>query len=251
MREDQELLIPKSDHRRFRQLLGLDHAIDTRDAPTLGASRHVGSNRLGAEDGYLDSTIAVGDGKPFSKRDGGMFGDGVGSRADLGEKTRGRTGIQQVSLAAFQHRRKQCMGGIDMGHDVDVPDSIPGLDVDLRAAGDRNPRIRHKEVDRTAICLDFTHQRFDLGSTSDIDPKRFPTDGFRDLGGVGLVEIHDRDSRGALLRKALTERSPDPVCATRYHDIFARNFHRLSPLRYWNPESVPPLPWCAVIDFAT
>jgi len=125
MRENQEVLVREPDHRDLGQLLGLDHSIDARDASAFDARRHVGSNRLWAENGDPDSAIAVGDRNPLGERDGRVFGDRIGRRADLRKKTGGRTGIQQIALASFEHRGKNRMSCVHMGHDIDVPDTIP------------------------------------------------------------------------------------------------------------------------------
>ena len=90
----------------------------------VGPHQHVGEHALRAQARNFDRR-SVSDRQPFGQCHGRVLGHGVGRRTDRGQQAGGRRRLQQIPVAALEHRRQYGPCGVDVGHEVDVPNPLP------------------------------------------------------------------------------------------------------------------------------
>ena len=117
--------------------------------PVVGAVGHdVGGNRLRTQHRHPDALVVVGDRQPLGERDRGRLGHRVRHRADLREQAGGRRRVQQIALAAGDHRGQHGTGGVDVRHAVHLPHRLDRLVRVLETGGGDEAGVRHEQIDR-------------------------------------------------------------------------------------------------------
>ena len=226
--QDQERSSRSPAHRDLGELLGLDHAVDPRDAAVFHARRHVRSHGLRAERRDLDSPIAVGDREPLGEGHRRMLRHRIGRRSDLREQTRCRAGIEQIALA----RARASTGStawaawtcaitlmsqilFQASTATSGPPSIamPAFET-KRSIG---PASRSTSATRASIAV-----ALETSSPRAVPPIRRPPQS-RLSSSRSTTVICARP----LCRKALTERATDAVAAARHDDILAGRVPRV------------------------
>ena len=93
----------------------------------IGAFQHVGIDALRAQATDFDAARAVCKRKPFGKRNGRVFGDGVGGGTNLGEQACSRCGAAEISVSACQPFGQQIFRGPPVSIEVDVERGFPHI----------------------------------------------------------------------------------------------------------------------------
>ncbi len=88
-----------------------------------------------------------------------MFRHRIGCGAYLAEQSGGRGSVQQITLTSLQHAGQYRAGRKDVGHDVNLPDFLPGLDGHLFSAGGKNPRICAEKINLTKSFKRLLNER--------------------------------------------------------------------------------------------
>ncbi len=190
---------------------------DTPSGPSGRRVRHpgvravrgdVGPHRLGAQDRHPDPLVVVGDGEPLGERHRGVLRDRVAHRPDLGEQARRGRGVEEVALAAGDHRRQHGARGMDVRQDVHLPQGLEDLVGLLDPSLGHEAGVRAEQVDRPVARLRRAHEVHDRRLVPDVDGRRGPTDGGGHGRGRPAVTIghHHVASAGRPSRPAPTPR---------------------------------------------
>ena len=173
----------------------------------------------------------MGDAEPFAKAQRRVLGHRVGRGVDLAEQAGGRHGLQQPALAARQHLRQHRVGGMHMGHQVDVPMALPlgGAGIGIDPADDAG--IAAEDVDLAELRGGALDQRPHLGFVRHIGAhrqrpgSRAGDDRHGHRGGAVTVQIGHHHAAGTGLGKGLAERLADARGTARDHHHLALDIH--------------------------
>ena len=141
MGEDQEGVGLECLHHRVCKLFRLHETVDPRDAATFVIASHLGSHGLGAEGKDLDPLIPVCDIDIFRQSHRCVLGHRVRGRSDLAEQTRRRSRHEQCAAAPLDHAGDDPPRHIDVGHDIDFPDTLPGIIGSFNSSLNQNPGV--------------------------------------------------------------------------------------------------------------
>lgn len=123
---------------------------------------------MGTDAGDFDAGVAMFDGNPFGEGEGGVFGDGVGGGADLGEESGGGDDLEEVAVAAGEHVGEDGAGGVEMGAEVDGEDALPVYIGGIEASGDEDAGVGTEEVDVAVGGEGAVDQLLDGGFGGDV-----------------------------------------------------------------------------------
>ena len=167
----------------------------------------------------------VGDGEPLGQRHRGVLGDGVPQRADLGEQSGGRCGVEQVALAPGDHRREHGARRVHVGQDVHLPQRLQDLVGLLDPALGDEAGVGAEQVDRAEIRLRRAHQRRQRRVVADVERRRAAADGRRHRLGCLAVSIGHHDVAGAGVARRHGQRGPDAGAAAGHHHHLLLQVH--------------------------
>src|SRR5262245_3430539 len=163
-----------------------------------------------------------------------MFRHRIGRRSDLCQQTRRRRGVQQISLAAFEHLRQYGSRGEDMRHYIDFPNLPPGFVRDLletRHAADA--RVRAEEVNGTESFVGFCDEVADVRFAGDVGFDGQAIDLGGDLRGPVEINVRNHDASRAFGGEASAKRAADAVRASGDDYYFVLQIHLVSPSPGW------------------
>jgi hypothetical protein len=207
---------------RFR----LHHAVDAGHR-VLVAGGHRRAHRLGTQHRDLDALLAIGDGQPFRESDRGVLGHRVGRRSDLRQQPGGRSRVEQVAAAAFDHARNQVARRVHMGHQIDVPVALPVIVGHLGSARDRDAGIGAEQVDRAVLALDALYEAPDIVLDGHVDLARDPADLGRHRGRAVAVAVGADHQFGAIEVKTARQRAADTAGRPGHDDTAIFQVHGL------------------------
>ena len=123
-----------------------------------------------------------------------MFGDRIRGRADLGQNAGGGGSLQEIPFPAFEHRRQDRPRGVNVGHQIHVPEALPVVVRSVLSSLDGDTGVRAEEIDPPVLGQRGGHELADLVFVGDVaaDCGGGLTDRFSCL--VGLVEIEIGDN---------------------------------------------------------
>src|SRR5207302_4535908 len=99
----------------------------------------------------------------------GVFGDGIGCRAELGEQAGSGCGVQEVAAAPRGHRGNDRPGRVEVALDVDPPDAVPVLVGNVDPARDHDPSVGTEQVDAAEFVLDAPDEGLHVRLDADVD----------------------------------------------------------------------------------
>ena len=155
--------------------------------------------------------MSVGDGDPLGKRHGGVLGDRVVERAQLGEQTRRRRGVEQGTPAAADHARQHGAGRVEVRQNVHLPHALEVRDRRLEAAYGHEARVGDEEVDGAVVALGLHDEPADRSLIGHVEGPAGAPDPLGDGRGPRRIAVGDDHVAGALADEALGQRLPDPA----------------------------------------
>ncbi len=247
MRQHQEALFPHGLDHILRHLLGREHAL-LQEALALAtfAHQHRRAHALRAQAADANALVAVLDSKPLGHRHSGVLGHRVDGRFRMRQQPGGRSGLQQIAFAAFQHLRHDRTRAVHMGHQVDFPQPLPVGVARLQAAAGDDAGVGTQHVDASIVRRRLRDQRLHLRFVRDVGAHGQAAH----FGGHGLrlcfVEVGHHDSGRALLREAPHQRRADSRGPAGDDDDLALHLHvRLLLRERWSAPAPTPVPRAA------
>ena len=145
---------------------------DDDEDPSIGVR-----DAQGCQQGHPNALVVVRDRQPLGESDDRVLGDRVGQVGVAGEDPGDRGRVQQVARFPFEHRRQHRADREHVGHDVDLPLLVPGVDFRVQgiaAGGDAG--VGEEHVHRPVGGLGLGHQGVDIRFIADVAGDRHAAD---------------------------------------------------------------------------
>lgn len=225
VRQDQEFFFGQALHHALGDVFDGDGVRLQELMDRVTCVEHVGVDAGGAQAGDSNAGAAMVDRQPFGERDRRVLGHGVRRGTNLGQQPAGRGRLQEVAVTASQHARQGGSRGVDVRHDVQIPEMLPvgvgrfGSPFDCRSG------VGTKQIDAAPTLFGELHQMLHVSFVADISGDRDAGNFLGDfLGRIG-IQAGDDQAAWTVLSEALAECSTDTVASAGDDDDFVGELH--------------------------
>src|SRR6185503_12664572 len=135
--------------------------------------------------------------------------DRVWRRADLRQQSGSRCRLQEIPLAALKHLRQHGSRGVDMSHEVYIPDALPLEVAHFRATVNSDTGIRAEQVYLPVSLVSLFDQIYDVGFQAHIRREGKAVYLPRDARCAVTIQVRDYNTPRAFRSEAAAKRPPD------------------------------------------
>ena len=159
-----------------------------------------------------------------------MLGHSIGGRADLAEQTGSGGSIEQIAAPPFDHAGHHGAGGIDVGHQVDIPNPLPFFVAVPQVAIDGNPGVGAEQIDGAGLAFCGLDQIDDVALYPDIGGDGDAANFFGDGRDPGFIQVGDDDLACAFGGETLGQGPANAAGPARHNNNFIPYLHFISPV---------------------